>query len=742
MLYKIEIMNTTVIPLAVLVINDDDKDFKQLAAVLKKMQLPISGVAQVSRMHAAAGLAELHSYQVIFLDLSSDKKEGLAVLKSVAKSSGTVPVVVLTETNDTESGLSAIQAGAQDYLEKDTIDDRVVTKAILYSIEKKKISESLILSNERYKLVSKATNDMVWDWDLLKNKVYRSREGWERLFGKALANTDDGLMADSWLERVHEDDRLKTDALIEQIFNDREMVNFEIECRMRRNDGDYVYVIDRGYAIRNENGEPIRLIGVTQNITEQKLAGQLLKLREQRFRSIIDKSNEGLILLGRNGEPADISASAKSILGFSETSDKASITLAHVHPDDRQNVQASYDQVVREYNCVKVIDYRYKKASGNYIWVEATYHNLFHEPSINAIVVHFRDISSRKIFDDILKNSEEKYRNLFNANPSSILIIDSVDGRIKEINDAALKELGYLRSKTMRLNIEQILPDSEKESFAKLSAQVQRKKKFRAESLLKFRTKANKEIYLESIAESIDYYGIKAMLIIGINVTKNIELEKKLAAERKNNQHDITKAVITAQEQERELLGKELHDNINQILVTTKLYIEYSLANESMKESFLTTARNFILTAIAELRSLSKSLLPPSLGEVGLIMALSELTENLEAVNAFKLHKDWLDLDETMISEALKLTVFRIVQEQMNNIIKHASAKNVWIKIKIKNQRLTMQVKDDGVGFDAEMKRDGVGLKNIKSRADLHKGIKTLKSGKGKGCELKLLFDL
>jgi signal transduction histidine kinase len=242
--------------------------------------------------------------------------------------------------------------------------------------------------------------------------------------------------------------------------------------------------------------------------------------------------------------------------------------------------------------------------------------------------------------------------------------------------------------------------------------------------------------------QAIDYYGKHASLAIGNNISDKVELEKNLAEERLKKQHEITAAAIIAQEQEKEDLGKELHDNINQILATTKLYIEYALANGEMRDSLLTSAKEFVSAAVTELRNLSKSLLPPSLGEVGLVMALDELVESIRTVNKFNLYTNWEELDESLLNEKLKLTIFRILQEQLNNIIKHADAKNAWIKIKTKNKRLMVDIEDDGVGFSTKDKRSGVGLKNITSRAGLHNGSMHLKSEPGKGCKLSLLFRL
>ena len=139
---------------------------------------------------------------------------------------------------------------------------------------------------------------------------------------------------------------------------------------------------------------------------------------------------------------------------------------------------------------------------------------------------------------------------------------------------------------------------------------------------------------------------------------------------------------------------------------------------------------------------LSKSLLPPSLGEIGLVQALGELVDNIKQVNEMTFTIDWTVADENVMCNKLKLTIFRIVQEQLNNVIKHADAKNVIISVHQLDEKITMSIKDDGLGFNPSLKRNGVGLRNISSRAEVNKGTVAIKSNPGEGCELIVSFPL
>ncbi len=116
-----------------------------------------------------------------------------------------------------------------------------------------------------------------------------------------------------------------------------------------------------------------------------------------------------------------------------------------------------------------------------------------------------------------------------------------------------------------------------------------------------------------------------AMIVTSRDVTEMKIAQQTLLDQKLDRQKQITKATIRAQEKERSHIGKELHDNINQILTTTKLYIDMALAEEDIREMLLIKSLENVSKAIGEIRKLSKSLVPPSLGDIGLRDAIEEM---------------------------------------------------------------------------------------------------------------------
>jgi two-component system, NarL family, sensor histidine kinase UhpB len=185
-----------------------------------------------------------------------------------------------------------------------------------------------------------------------------------------------------------------------------------------------------------------------------------------------------------------------------------------------------------------------------------------------------------------------------------------------------------------------------------------------------------------------------------------------------------------------------LHDNINQILASAKLFLDTAMSNEEMWSTLLCKSRKSIVHAIDEIRQLSHSLVPPPLGDCGLQDALKELVEQLNPTGLFTTRLWVNDFDESLFNGPKKLMVFRIVQEQVNNIIKYAKATEVIIHIKISNERFVLTIADNGVGFAVNSKPNGIGLKNIESRVSYYSGKMKHNSVVGQGTSLEITLPL
>jgi len=346
----------------------------------------------------------------------------------------------------------------------------------------------------------------------------------------------------------------------------------------------------------------------------------------------------------------------------------------------------------------------------------------------------------RKDAEQLIKTSEENYRYLFDNNPATIFIWDLDTFQILEVNEASVNLYGYSKEEFLQKTLPDILHQDDCGKLIKAGTGLQTENS-KASGIWKHRNKKGEIMYMDISSHRIFYKGHQAVLSLANNISAKVLLEEKLVEEKIKKQQEITAAVIIAQAQERTFLGAELHDNINQILATANLYLDCAISDEDTRLNFIKDSKKFVKDAIEEIRKLSKTLLPPSLGEVGLREALNDVIEQIKRVNdSIHLHINWQIPDETTLSEKLKLTIFRIVQEQLNNIFKHAKASNIIIGLKQSGDGIQLRVNDDGVGFDTSQKRNGVGLQNIFERTDSLRGTARIDSQPGAGCDLVINF--
>ncbi len=229
-------------------------------------------------------------------------------------------------------------------------------------------------------------------------------------------------------------------------------------------------------------------------------------------------------------------------------------------------------------------------------------------------------------------------------------------------------------------------------------------------------------------------------LSIRIDITERKEtlrkMEQEIINQKIQEQKKITRAIISAEEKERNRIGQELHDNVNQILASTKMYLDMAArGNEAMKE-LIKYPMELIDSSINAIRMLSHSQVTP-LKNVDLEELVQFQLERLKEHTGIM--PDFVyRVTEGCLSDDLKLNIYRIVQEQINNIIKYAEAKKISISIQADEKLMRIETKDDGKGFDVNKKRNGIGITNMMNRVESFNGEMGISSSPGKGCSIHI----
>lgn len=227
-----------------------------------------------------------------------------------------------------------------------------------------------------------------------------------------------------------------------------------------------------------------------------------------------------------------------------------------------------------------------------------------------------------------------------------------------------------------------------------------------------------------------------------LNSIEKIQSEINLEHQKALNVKEKTNAVLMAHEHERSQMANELLENINQILAASNLYMDCAIGEDEKRIIFMENSKKYILMAINEIKKLSHVIMPPTFEVIGLLDSLKNWIDFKQQQNEINLITEWINFNDQVVNDKLQLTIYRIVQEQLNNTIKYSSANNVYISLEQINHSLQLIIEDDGVGFDTSSHTNGVGLRNINTRTEIHNGSMKLESKPGKGCKLIIVFPL
>lgn len=202
-------------------------------------------------------------------------------------------------------------------------------------------------------------------------------------------------------------------------------------------------------------------------------------------------------------------------------------------------------------------------------------------------------------------------------------------------------------------------------------------------------------------------------------------------------------SVIDGQEQERQRLSRELHDGLGQRILAVKMKLERAeKATPDLKMNIIEDAKNLLITVSKEVVNMSENLMPPVLNQFGLISAIENLCEEVRAGNDIAVKFSFNDIPDKCDDNS-KIYLYRIIQEALNNIIKHAAATKVDIEFNYENDTIKLLIRDNGKGFDTDLKRKtGNGIYNMRDRAEILGGSFALSSMPGEGTVIIVILKI
>jgi len=524
--------------------------------------------------------------------------------------------------------------------------------------------------------------------------------------------------------------------------------DFVIEDRFIRKNGQTVCVQNSVSTIRDQSGRPAHLIRLTQDITERVQlfqanqamnrvrAEESLRESEERYRDLVENSHELICTHDLNGRILSVNRAAVEILGYAEADLTQRMNIRDLlMPDVRYQFEEYMDRIVKAGATTGII--LVQTASGDRRVLE--YYNSLRTEGVDAPIVRgiARDITARRQTERALRESEERYRGLF-ENSKDIIYVHNMSGRYTSVNRAGETVSGYTREEIIgRPFWDFIAPEYVKSAREYLCKKLEEVGETSYE--VELVTKDGQRIPVEVTSRIIYKEGLP----IAVQGTARDIRERKQAQEALQT---YSRRLMQAQETERQCIARELHDGIGQVLTAIRINLhtiqdmcQTNTCRPRVEESIA-----IIDEAIAQVRELSLNLRPALLDDLGLAAALRWYVHQFAQRTGLKTELI-SEIDSARLAWEVETACFRIAQEALTNVARHARATRAVVQLKRLPAGLRVTISDDGVGFDVKhVKRQvsALGLRGMTERACAAKGAVTIYSKRDVGTQVVALFRL
>lgn len=693
---------------------------------------------------------------------------------------------------------------------------------------RKKAEEQVILLNERFQLVAKATQEAIWDWDM-ENDTITGNERFSDMFGIA---HNSNISFSEFTKRLQVDDGKKVVENLQKALQEKK--DFVTEVYMfTMPDGSKRYFNDRSYILYNDQGKAYRMLGAMQDITEQTVAnnnlidekvlsdniinslpgifyifeptGMLirwnknletitgyspaelsqmnvidffmehdihkieekirsvlmhgedkieadLKLKdgrlipfyltgmsiwyegnscimgvgldmsdkreaqeqlqksEEKFRTLIEQASDVIFITDASGTIQVVNTSATLLTGYPET------TLLQMK---LQDILWNNDQspIILDENNVsgqvliseKLLINQHK----THIPVECSSKQL----TGNRYQYIIRDITRRKKAADELRASENKYRLLFEENPMPMWMLSVPSHRFIAVNESTVRFYGYSRDEFLQMGIEDIRLNNTRDRSTFMKAF---QSGIQNAVIWEHRKKNGDKIMVSILSHDVMFEGQHALLELATDMTEKIMAEESLKQSHEQLRM-LASYLEKARESERTHIAREIHDELGQQITGLKMDMAWLRRKMEHADPVVKQKLKEIIEGmndtVATVRNLAMKLRPSLLDDLGLVAALEWQSEEFQKRTGIQTHFE-SDVTTIQFPEAISTNLFRIFQESLTNIARHARATRVEASLVQQDGLLVLEITDNGTGFDAEAVKfkNTLGLLGMKER--------------------------
>lgn len=593
--------------------------------------------------------------------------------------------------------------------------------------EQRRAETDLLESNARFQIVSRATSDLVWDWDLQDNVLWWNDNYYSSLGYKKLS---DRVPVAEWYDRIHPDERERVRSNANKTFRGRSTV-WRDEYRYQKADGSFLHFLDRGFIMRNPAGEAVRMIGSMTDMTPIYTVQRRIEESEMRLRTILDTDPECIKLIDEEIRLLDVNKGGLQMMDADRLEDIIGHSFLEL-VDPRQQKQTA--RLVKDAFKGKsgALEFEMLTLKGDRRWCEMSivpFRNT--EKVVVSALAVTRDISERKKAELNLKLSEEKYRMLVEQAADAIILFDAT-GQLLDTNPSASSLLGYSQEEMAVMQLGQLLSADEVNGNALLIDELN--SGVSIVGIRRMKRKNGTEVVTEIRSQQLPDGRYLSVIR---DMTERLRAEEELKSSFKAVRN-LTAHLQNIREEERTNIAREIHDELGQQLTVLKMDIAWLnkrlKGNDEKVNQRLADLLIMLDDTVKSVRRISSQLRPSLLDDLGLTAALEWQAGEFEKRAGIKTRFN-APQEEIPVSEAAKTALFRIFQESLTNVARHSHASLLIVDLKEEDGLLKMSIIDNGTGFEpasiAEKKT--LGILGMKERCQMVGGSYEINSIPGEG---------
>lgn len=612
-------------------------------------------------------------------------------------------------------------------------------EAIKASLELATAKSELNHANLQIKAIAESTGISFWSW---KANFTQEKKGihWGVIFGIDSTSVTSRNMPGYFPEDVAHAEKSFKDLLANK--TDK----IDVVLRYQSKKMGIFWLRSIGVVTeRDSENQPGLILGITQDITEIKKMEKELRENEAKLKVIFNNTSIGIALKNSKGVILDanpaycqmIGYSSDEILGKNHSLFTAQAFIQTEQKYIRDTIKGKRESI--SYNK------KYIHKSGSIFWARINISAVREDKNVKYLIVIAENIDVQKRAEEAIQESEQRLSAAFESSPVVMFLVDK-DRQILKINRTALD---YFKIKGPDFKIRRF-----GDAFKCLNALRNSKGCGYSENCeycpvrnaLITTLTTGKPIYKKEVEMLVQEGEVpeKVNLLLSTALIKSNESKQVLICLDditflRQTEHRILNTIIETEERERNKFAQDLHDGLGPIISTIKLYLQWLVRPDSKadKSELVKKAEEALNAASLTIKEISNNLSPHILKNFGINAAILSFIDRIKDANSLEI--EFSSTLEGRFPENKEVIIYRTITECINNTIKHAFAKKITVLIKPEDNKIKVDIKDDGVGFDFQEaidRKTGLGLFNLQNRLKSAGGNIVFHSSSGKGTEV------